>query len=357
MDVKKLKRVCVLGSGGWGSVIARIVARNVLCMRRFHPKVTMYVFEEFLDGRKLTEIINKEHENVKYCRGYKFTNNLIALSDPVEAAKYADYIIFVTPHQFVDGLCKLLYGKIKKRAVGVSLIKGFEKKSGGGIDLISHIISKKLAIPCHVLMGANIASEVVAEIKHCTSTLGCKNRKRGEVLKDLFETDHLKISVVADEDTVEICGALKNIVATGVGFVDGLGLDNRMKEAMLRLGFMEMMKFVDLFYPGGRLSTFFESCGIADLIVTSFAGRNRKCAAAFVTSGKTIKELEKEMLNGQMLQGPPTAEEVTFMLRNEKMTDQFPLFTVIDQICRGQKEAKELTKCIEENILKKTYPN
>lgn len=46
-------------------------------MKKFHPKVTMYVFEEFLDGRKLTEIINKEHENVKYCKGYKFTNNLV----------------------------------------------------------------------------------------------------------------------------------------------------------------------------------------------------------------------------------------------------------------------------------------
>lgn len=58
-------------------------------------------------------------------------------------------------------------------------------------------------------MGANIASEVVEEVKHCTSTLGCKNKKRGEILKELFETDHLKITVVADEDTVEICGALK----------------------------------------------------------------------------------------------------------------------------------------------------
>ncbi|XP_045467756.1 glycerol-3-phosphate dehydrogenase [NAD(+)], cytoplasmic-like isoform X2 [Harmonia axyridis] len=350
MNVKKLKRVCILGSGGWGSVIARIIARNVLSMSKFHPKVTMYVFEEFLDGRKLTEIINKEHENVKYCKGYQFTHNLVALSDPVETAKNADYIIFVTPHQFIDSLCKTLHGKIKPRAVAISLIKGFEVKNTGGIDLISHIISKKLNIPCHVLMGANIASEVVEEKKHCTSTLGCKNSKRGAILKELFETEHLRITVVADEDTVEICGALKNIVATGAGFVDGLGLDNRMKEAIIRLGFLEMIKFVDYFYPGGRISTFFESCGIEDLIVTSYAGRNRKCAAAFITSGKSIKQLEKEMLNGQMLQGPPTAEEVGYMLKNENMTHHFPLFTVIDQICQGQTPASDLTRCIESNI-------
>lgn len=51
-------------------------------------------------------------------------------------------------------------------------------------------------------------------------------------------------------------------------------------------------------------------------------GRNRKVAAAFVTSGKTIEQLETEMLNGQKLQGPPTAQEVNFMLRNKAMEDK-----------------------------------
>lgn len=48
-------------------------------------------------------------------------------------------------------------------------------------------------------------------------------------------------------------------------------------------------------------------------------GRNRKVSEAFVTSGKSIKELETEMLNGQKLQGPITAEEVNFMLKNKGM--------------------------------------
>lgn len=51
----------------------------------------------------------------------------------------------------------------------------------------------------------------------------------------------------------------------------------------------------------------------------SKGGRNRKVSEAFVTSGKTIEELEKEMLNGQKLQGPITALEVNFMLTQKKM--------------------------------------
>lgn len=51
-------------------------------------------------------------------------------------------------------------------------------------------------------------------------------------------------------------------------------------------------------------------------------GRNRKVSEAYVNSGKTIEELEKEMLNGQKLQGPLTAKEVNFMLAAKKMEDK-----------------------------------
>lgn len=338
-------KICIIGSGNWGSAIAKIVGVNAKKDAKFDDRVTMYVFEEMINGKKLTEIINETHENVKYLPGHTLPANVVAVPDVVEAAKDADILIFVVPHQFIRGLSATLLGKIKPTAVGLSLIKGFDVAEGGGIDLISHIITRHLKIPCAVLMGANLANEV-AEEKFCETTIGCKDMKLAPILRDMMQANHFRVVVVDDVDAVEACGALKNIVACGAGFVDGMGLGDNTKAAVIRLGLMEMIKFIELFYPGSKLSTFFESCGVADLITTCYGGRNRKVSEAFVKTGKSIIELEKEMLNGQKLQGPPTAEEVNFMLKNKKMEDKFPLFTAIHKICTGQMKTTELIDSI-----------
>jgi len=328
------KKVCIIGSGNWGSTIAKLIGFNAKRLDDFDERVTMYVYEEMVNGEKLTEIINQTHENVKYLPGHKLPDNVVAIPDLEEAAKDADILVFVVPHQFVRSQCKALDGKIKKNAVGLSLIKGFDTAEGGGIDLISHIIKRCLGIECCVLMGANLANEV-AEGKYCETTIGCKDRELAPMLKDLIETDNFRVVVVDDVDTVEVCGALKNIVACGAGFADGLGFGDNTKAAIIRLGLMEMIKFAQIFYPGSRLDTFYESCGVADLITTCYGGRNRKVSEAFVKTGKDIETLEAEMLNGQKLQGPMTAHEVNFMLKNREMENDFPLFTAVHNICKG----------------------
>lgn len=68
------------------------------------------------------------------------------MPDVVEAAKDADILIFVVPHQFIPNLCKSLLGNIKPTAMALSLIKGFDIAEGGGISLISHIITKHLKV-------------------------------------------------------------------------------------------------------------------------------------------------------------------------------------------------------------------
>ena len=67
------------------------------------------------------------------------------------------------------------------------------------------------------------AAPEVADEQFCETTIGCADVKGdGALLKKMFQTPNFRVVVVADAQTVEICGALKNIVACGAGFVDGL---------------------------------------------------------------------------------------------------------------------------------------
>lgn len=343
--MSELKKVCIVGSGNWGSVIAKIVGNNVKENDKFNNEVPMWVFEEMIDGEKLTEIINTKHENVKYLPGHKLPENVIAIADVAEAAKDCDILVWVLPHQFVRGVCKQLAGNLKPGCIGISLIKGLDI-SEKGLDLVSNAIRNLLKTECAVLMGANIAPEVARE-NYCEATIGCRDVEMGKLLKSVFQTPYFRIVVVDDEETVELCGALKNVVAVGAGFVDGLGYGDNTKAAVIRLGLMETVAFCKEFYDNSKIDTFLESCGVADLVTTCYSGRNRKVAEAFVKSGKSIEELEKEMLNGQKLQGPPTAAEVNIMLKEKNMEDRFPIFTAVHRICQGELKCEAFIDCLK----------
>ncbi|KAJ8283003.1 hypothetical protein COCON_G00055220 [Conger conger] len=231
-------------------------------------------------------------------------------------------------------------------AIGISLIKGIDE-GPEGLKLISEIVREKLEIKVCVLMGANIANEVADE-KFCETTIGATDLQHGQLFKELLQTPNFRITVVSESDTVELCGALKNIVAVGAGFCDGLGFGDNTKAAVIRLGLMEMVEFAKIFCRGDVSSaTFLESCGVADLITTCYGGRNRRVAEAFAKTGKSIEELEAEMLNGQKLQGPQTSAEVYKLLKKREMTSKFPLFASVYEICFQGRPVKDFITCLQ----------
>ncbi|KAJ3073314.1 glycerol-3-phosphate dehydrogenase [Podochytrium sp. JEL0797] len=331
------EKVCLIGSGNWGSVIAKIISENVTALPDFDPEVRMWVHEEMINGERLTSIINDRHENVKYLPGIKFPNNLIAHPTLLNAVEGATLLVFVIPHQFVQGTCDQIRKVIRSDARAISLIKGVDV-SASGLNLISNVIKEHLGgVDVSVLMGANIANEV-AEEKFCEATVGYRNRANGEVWQKVFHKEYFRIGAVEDVEGVELCGALKNVVAIAAGFVDGLKLGDNTKAAIIRIGLAEMRKFAKHFHPTVKDDTFFESCGVADVITTCFGGRNRKVAEAHVVTGKSFEQLEKEMLNGQKLQGTLTSREVYHILEPQGLTAEYPLFTQVYKICYEGKE-------------------
>ena len=89
----------------------------------------MWVYEEMVTDangseRKLTEIINTTHENVKYLPGHTLPMNVVACPDLAEACQGATLLIFVLPHQFLPKLLPVIKSNAHPSCRGVSLIKG-----------------------------------------------------------------------------------------------------------------------------------------------------------------------------------------------------------------------------------------
>ncbi|KAH9215374.1 glycerol-3-phosphate dehydrogenase, NAD-dependent [Leptodontidium sp. 2 PMI_412] len=181
----KKHKVTIIGSGNWGSTIAKIIAENT----KEHPDtfeedVQMWVYEEEVviskdskhydaskgdTPQKLTEVINTYHENVKYLPNITLPKNIIANPSVVDAAKDSSILIFNLPHQFIGRISKQLEGNILPFARGISCIKGVNVTSSE-ISLFSEWIGEGLGIYCGALSGANIANEIAQE-KWCETTI------------------------------------------------------------------------------------------------------------------------------------------------------------------------------------------
>lgn len=324
-------KVTVVGSGNWGTTIAKVVAENTNQHSHiFQNRVDMWVFDEKIDGQSLVQIINTKHENVKYLPDIKLPTNLVANPDLLDAVKDADIIVFNIPHQFLARIVQQMKGHIKPTARAISCLKGFEvgKK---GVQLLSAYVEDELDIPCGALSGANLAPEVAKE-NWSETTVAYQLPKdfRGHgrdvdhrVLKALFHRPYFHVSVIEDIAGISIAGALKNVVALGCGFVEGLGWGNNASAAIQRVGLGEIIKFGQMFFPESRVETYYqESAGVADLITTCSGGRNVRVAKLMATSGKSALDAERELLNGQSAQGIITCKEVHEWLETCELIDR-----------------------------------
>ncbi len=402
---EKKHKVTVVGSGNWGSTVAKIVAENTReHSDLFEEEVQMWVFEEEVTisqdskhydasigdkPQKLTSVINKYHENVKYLPDISLPTNIVANPSLQEAVKDSSILIFNLPHQFIGNVCKQLKGHILPFARGISCIKGVNV-SDEGVSLFSEWIGDGLGIYVGALSGANIASEIANE-EWCETTIaydpppmdnsrnpsprstspagaafdlsitpadGFQPHKdaRGrdsktrlvpvpadyppldhETFHHLFDRPYFSVSMVSDVAGVSLGGALKNIIALGAGFVEGRGWHNNTKAAVMRVGLMEMVKFGKQFFGETvHTATFTEqSAGVADMITSCMGGRNFRCAKMAIERGVSVYEIEKTEMNGQKLQGTSTAVEVNSFLKARGLETEYPLFTAVHGILEG----------------------
>jgi glycerol-3-phosphate dehydrogenase (NAD+) len=155
--------IAIIGGGNWGTAVARKIAHNLLNSPNsaHHTKqVTLWIYEEYINGESLVDIINTTHTNVKYLPNIILPPNIVATSNLEEACLNKSILLFVIPHQFLKNILRSMKSfmrptiegeDINKEVICVSLIKGVEAvKAENGIGYLfkryTEIINEELGV-------------------------------------------------------------------------------------------------------------------------------------------------------------------------------------------------------------------
>jgi glycerol-3-phosphate dehydrogenase (NAD(P)+) len=188
-------------------------------------------------------------------------------------------------------------GHVRGYAPILGLTKGLDPQTGARL---SRLVEDR---PVAVLSGPNMAEEVLEGLPGA-AVVASEDAALAERLQEAVNSPLFRVYVNSDLIGVELCAAAKNVIALAAGGVDGLGLGDNAKAALITRGLAEMARLGEAY--GAELETFSGLAGMGDLIVTCFhpTGRNRR-AGELIARGATPDEAKAEI--GQVVEGLTTA--------------------------------------------------
>jgi glycerol-3-phosphate dehydrogenase (NAD(P)+) len=185
----------------------------------------------------------------------------------------------------------------------LSLTKGLDPESGGRL---SELVERRAVA---VLSGPNFAEEI-AEGLPAAAVIASVDAKLAEELQEAVNSLAFRVYVNDDLVGVELCAAAKNVIALAAGGVDGLGLGDNAKAALITRGLAEMARLGEA--CGGRTETFSGLAGMGDLMVTCWSrqGRNRR-AGELIAQGASPEEAATEIGTVEGLTTAPVLRELS----------------------------------------------
>ena len=203
-----MKTIGILGSGTWGTALANLLTN-------IGHEVTLWSkFEEEIKTIKET----RKHKNLP---GVEINKNIIFTSDIKEAILSKDVIVIATPSIFVRETASLIKDYLNDKQIIVTVAKGVEKGTLMTTSEIIHDVLKEKDVPVVALSGPTHAEEVAIGLPTLIVS-ACEKIEYAEIIQDIFYSNEcLRVYTNQDILGVELCGALKNIIALAAGMSDG----------------------------------------------------------------------------------------------------------------------------------------
>jgi glycerol-3-phosphate dehydrogenase (NAD(P)+) len=278
---KCMVSVGIIGSGAWGTTLALLLAGK---------QIATTLWEHRLErAREMQE----QRENSLFMPGFRFPTSLTITAELADAVRGKDLLVLVTPSQRMRANARMIAPYLDRETLLLSASKGIEV---GSLKRMTEIIVEEIPSGENrlaVLSGPNIAREV-AEQKPTASVVASLEEEVSVRIRTLLTTRHLRVYHAHDVVGVELAGALKNIIAIGAGFNDGMGYGDNAKAAFITRGLAEITRLG--LAAGANALTFAGLAGIGDLIATcaSPLSRNHQLGRR-LAAGEKLADIQASM--------------------------------------------------------------
>lgn len=308
-----MAKIGVLGAGTWGMALARMLQLS-------GNEVTVWSALE----REVEEFsATRRHPNLP---GMEIPEEILFTKDMKEVCRDKEILLFAVPSPFVRATARKAAKYVQDHQIIVDVAKGIEADT---LFTMTQIIADELknpAVKLVALSGPTHAEEVAKDLP-TTIVSACEDLAAAERVQQVFGNTCMRVYTNDDVLGVELCGAMKNIMALASGVALGLGYGDNTKAALITRGMAEITRLG--IAMGCKPQTFAGLAGIGDLIVTatSVHSRNNRCGM-LLGQGVPPQEAVKQV--GMVVEGINALPAA--MRLAQKYGVEMPLATAVNAV-------------------------
>ena len=325
-----MAKVGVLGTGTWGMALSRVLAdsgeHDVTCWSALPQEIDYF-------------IATKRHPNLP---GVPIPDSIHFTKDVEEAVTDKDVVLFAVPSVFVRSTANKAAPYIRDGQIVADCAKGIEE---GTMMFLTEVIADEIGKVCPgkklrlvALSGPSHAEEVAVDIP--TDLVSAStDMDAAKTVQNVFMVGCLRVYTNSDIKGVEMCGALKNIIALAVGASRGMGYGDNTSAALITRGMAEISSLGVAI--GCDHQTFNGLAGIGDLIVTATSehSRNNRCGEMIGKGIPVKKAIEKVGMVVEGINCLPAAIELM-----ERYNLDLPIIRAVDNVVnKGETPASMAT--------------
>ncbi len=255
--MNSIPKIAVVGAGAFGTALASVAAASG--------------GDVVLIGRNAdaVEAMRGSRSNDKVLPGIDLPEAL-AFSADAEAVQGAEIVLFAMPSQAQRQAARDLASRLAPGTAVVICAKGMEKGTG---RLLTEVLEEELpGREIAVLSGPGFAADIARGLP-TAMVIAARTAEIGATLAQALSGPTFRLYPSTDRIGVQLGGALKNVLAIACGIVEGAGLGDSARAALISRGLAELFRFVEA--HGGEGITVTGLSGLGDLVLTGTSHQSR----------------------------------------------------------------------------------